>query len=118
MAANGSGLWISYRTGSLGTATFYDAVSLVAGAPLAPPGEHTEFGYDVNIAPGKGALIAEGADLSGVQVLCANAVTGVWRHWITLPAGGAIGVAADGVNAMIAFDKGAVIFRQATLCAR
>jgi hypothetical protein len=116
MVATSNGVWISYRTGSLGTATFYDASSLHRGASLVPPGEHTEFGYGVTVAFGKGVLIAEGQDQAGSQVLCGDPVTGAWRHALTLPAGGAIGLATDGGNVMVAFDKGAAILHQATLC--
>ena len=75
----------------------------------------TQGGLSVILAAGIPGL---GLNASGTEVIgCADPVTGAWRRSITLPVDATGGLASSAGRVMVALDKGAAVFNQATLCA-
>jgi hypothetical protein len=99
-----TGVWIAYRTGSLGTATLYARTDLhrITGLPGLPnDSQGPEFGMGVEIASSNTNLWVAGINF----LACANPSSGAWRHVINGPA------SSDGANSvgLVGIDDGRVV---------
>jgi hypothetical protein len=121
MVPTTTGIWIAYRTGSLGTATLYARADLhrvtdLPGRPNDP--QRPAFGMGVAIASSNANLWVAGIDF----LACANPSTGAWRHITNGPSPSEESsvqlVGVDHSNIVVDLGVGLASFDEQAICPR